>query len=373
MIFIVEVHPETFMLKYLTSGSLLRVTVISLVFLTGASAVRDAVALAPRSTFGRDRKGRVSVPLTAGEEKALTPAYLSVNAFRRAYSQWRKEHPRAKLVWMVRHGESYSNVFDLTQHPESFSPLTPRGQRHAVALADFLQDFTFDQILSSNAERAYRTVREPAGRSEGTPHIQIDTRLQEFAFWPAGNMPLEETRRVFANLVALLQTAPQRYVAPGQVSMAEFKTSLGDVLREIMGGAHSNILLGTHGMTIVLAVMEAFDLPLEKYWAAAALLPFSGYAGITVLACDADSRTWELLVYADSSYLPEDLKGKKPLTPDLEQAYYRVASERLDLLNLRGASSGLGDFFPSEASFTRLSPAKVKAALEAAAVVDSSA
>jgi broad specificity phosphatase PhoE len=293
--------------------------------------IHSSYGLAPKSAFNTKEKP-VIVALNAAEEKALTPAYPSVRDFWAKYDAWQKSHPHAKLVWLARHGESYSNVFDLTQHPTSYSPLTPRGQLHAKALADFLQGTVFDQIISSDAERTYTTVEEAAKRNPAAGRIRIDSRIQEFSFWPAGNMPLKETQRVFADLVSFLYMHPELYAAPGQISLADFKARLGQVLTELAKAEHSNILLGTHGMTIVLTVMEALNIPLEKYWAAVPFLPFSRHAGITVLSYDADIQKWELLVYADNSYLPEELKGKKPATPDLEIEYYREASMRLELL-----------------------------------------
>jgi len=348
-----------------------------------ATVLDSLYALAPQSLFGTDKKRPAIVALNAAEEKALTPSYSSVRDFWADYEAWRKAHPHAKLIWLARHGESYSNVFDLTQHPTAYSPLTPRGEMHAKALADFLQDVLFDQIISSDAERTYRTVEERAKRNPSAGQIKIDHRIQEFAFWPAGNMPLKETRRVFADLVALLYTHPQIYTAPGQVSLPDFKARLGQVLMELANAEHSNILLGTHGMTIVLTVMEALNIPLEKYWAAVPFLPFSRHAGLSILAYDPDQAKWELLVYADNSYLPQELKGKKPATAELEEEYYRVAAMRLDLLKEGRATSeeiprlgqdlGLSDFFPTQDTFTRLSPAKVRENLQSFRAVETSA
>jgi broad specificity phosphatase PhoE len=216
------------------------------------------------------------------------------------------------------------------------------------------------------------TVRELAGRKVLVDQITIEPRIQEFSFWPAGGMPLKETQTTFSNLVELFYTAPHRYAAPGQISMMNFKENLGLLFGELARNQKSNILLGTHGMTIVLAVMEALDIPLQKYWAARPYLSFTGYAGITILAYDAGREKWELLVYADSSYLPKDLKGKKPVTPDLEAVYYRTALMRLNLKKLGRGNFKLSDFSPTEATFTRPSPEKVRDALGAFAVIESS-
>jgi broad specificity phosphatase PhoE len=346
---------------------------INLAILTAIIAVTSAHALAPRSIFDKGKKGRVITPLTPAEVKALTPAYKSVKDFMTNLTDWRRTHPHAKLTWLVRHGESYSNVFDLTQDPTSYSPLTSRGREHAKALADFLQDVDFDQIITSSAERAYMTVRELAGRKVLVDQITIESRIQEFSFWPAGGMPLKETQKTFTKLVELFYTAPHRYVAPGKISMMKFKENLGLFFGELARNQKSNILLGTHGMTVVLAVMEALDIPLQKYWAARPYLSFTGYAGITILAYDASRERWELLVYADNSYLPEDLKGKKPLTSDLEAAYYQTALMRLNLKKLGRGNLKLSDFFPTEATFTRPSPEKLRDALSGFAVIESSA
>lgn len=341
--------------------------------LTLISTINTAYSLAPRSVFDTHKKKPTAVPLSRAEEKALRPQYKSVQDFWANYAEWRNAHPHAKLIWMARHGESYSNVFDLTQHPTAYSPLTPRGERHASALADFLQGVDFDNIISSDAERTYMTVRRLTEKKQQAGQIKIDPRIQEFAFWPAGNMPLKETRRVFADLAALLYTDPHRYFAPGQISLPDFKKRLGQVLGELAKDEHSNTLLGTHGMTIVLTVMEALNISLEKYWTAAPFLPFSGYTGVTILSYEPDNQKWELIVYADSSYLPKELRGKKNAERDLETEYYREANMRLELLKQGQGNLGLSDFFPTEATFMRLSPGKVRESLESIKAVETAA
>jgi broad specificity phosphatase PhoE len=89
------------------------------------------------------------------------------------------------LIYLVRHGETEWNVLRRMQGRQE-SPLTPRGERQARAMAGLLAD-----LVACEAEGEWRLVSSPLGRARQTAQaigarlglpVEIDERLAEIAF-----------------------------------------------------------------------------------------------------------------------------------------------------------------------------------------------
>lgn len=73
-------------------------------------------------------------------------------------------------VYLVRHGESLSNI---GESREFDSTLSPKGEQQAECLGRYLANVRFDKIYSSHMCRAVQTAAAVARHQEGNPEIII--------------------------------------------------------------------------------------------------------------------------------------------------------------------------------------------------------
>ncbi|MEI8344478.1 MAG: GNAT family N-acetyltransferase [Candidatus Omnitrophota bacterium] len=66
--------------------------------------------------------------------------------------------------------------------------------------------------------------------------------------------------------------------------------------------------IGTHGITIINALMSALKIPYNRMGPVLKKLGFSPNVGITVMAYNEQTGEWKLLIYGDSSYLPRFMR-----------------------------------------------------------------
>ncbi|MDQ1232705.1 2,3-bisphosphoglycerate-dependent phosphoglycerate mutase [Paenibacillus sp. SORGH_AS306] len=96
-----------------------------------------------------------------------------------------------KSIFLIRHCQAEGQAPD--------AQLTTLGQEQSMYIADFLNDFSIDYIVSSPYERAYRTIEPLASRRSLSIHTDID--LQERVL-SQENLPdwLEKLRLTFDDL-----------------------------------------------------------------------------------------------------------------------------------------------------------------------------
>ena len=138
-------------------------------------AGRFSLEYEPASSSPVDKKPAQTSfpPLSSQEMAALAPFYNSAQEFFSTFSQWAEEHPGWKLLVIVRHGESASNLFKFAQTYKSYSPLTWRGLKQAREMARFfaMSGIDFDRYITSDLERAYETMRLLAVQQGNKPEV----------------------------------------------------------------------------------------------------------------------------------------------------------------------------------------------------------
>ena len=80
-------------------------------------------------------------------------------------------------LWLIRHGESTHN-FEGRIQGQLDTKLTDLGVRQAEALAKRLEGESFDEVYSSDLERAHHTAKIALPDAD----IKLDKRLQEISF-----------------------------------------------------------------------------------------------------------------------------------------------------------------------------------------------
>jgi probable phosphoglycerate mutase len=185
-------------------------------------------------------------------------------------------------LWLIRHGETeWSRSGQHTGRTDL--PLTPDGERQAIALKAMLADVQPVLVLSSPRRRALHTAElaglrvdavDPDlaewdyGEYEGLTTAQIRERVPGWSLWthpvPGGETP-EQVRvradRVLHRALPHLAEGTVVFVAHGHISRVLGARWIGlDVLdgaRLALGTAAPSVLGGEHGQ----AVIERWNLP----------------------------------------------------------------------------------------------------------------
>lgn len=138
------------------------------------------------------------------------------------------------ILYLARHGETTWNR-ERRLAGWADVPLTERGRQQARELGQRLQGEAFDQLWSSDLQRAINTARLATGQEP-----RQDARLREIDFGQLDGLPwpsLEERWR-------LALTAYDSFQAPGGESLEQLDARLRGFLEELPAGRH---LLCAHG------------------------------------------------------------------------------------------------------------------------------
>lgn len=155
-----------------------------------------------------------------------------------------------KHIFLIRHCQADGQAPD--------APLTTLGQEQSIDLADFLNDFPINYIVSSPYERAYRTIKPLAGR-KSLP-IHTDTDLQERVL-SQNHLPdwLEKLKLTFDDL-------DLRYIG-GESSRQAMDRGIA-VLHKVMRTDAKQIAVVSHGNLISLLLKYYDDQIQFEHWQA---------------------------------------------------------------------------------------------------------
>jgi probable phosphoglycerate mutase len=167
---------------------------------------------------------------------------------------------RSRLI-ILRHGETAWNVEGRYQgHLDS--PLTPRGEAQARALARRLTGVSFTTLYSSDLGRATQTagIIAQATRHEVLP----DSRLRERNLGVFQGLLKSEIKQKLADEYRLFKTAGPDYAMPGGES-ARQAAERSLVCLEELAQRHlgETIVLVAHGGTISVLLRHTLGIPLE--------------------------------------------------------------------------------------------------------------
>ncbi|MFA6601165.1 MAG: LOG family protein [Candidatus Omnitrophota bacterium] len=293
----------------------------------------------------------------------------NLEAFLNDYERLRREYPGIRFLFLVRHGESTSNLMRLAQSYEDMSPLTLRGlgQRDDMTAYFLRKRFLPDSVYASPLERAYETVR-PLAESAGLEVIPMK-RFREVLSTPMGGIPWDLANKVWPDAWDRFLDDPDALeipsLKPGEkpiYSGRNFKEYWTKFADEFIGSAETKRMVGTHGATALLVLADLLGIPSKKFRAVYETLKSPRNLGISVVAYIPQKQEWKLMVNGDDSYLKAHLRG--PTQSSWEAAFnkirfYDLALERL-LLRLVGVrETVLEDYYPILRTFVRPSEKQV--------------
>jgi probable phosphoglycerate mutase len=163
----------------------------------------------------------------------------------------------------ARHGETiwyaenrYAGVSDI--------PLTDRGHRQALKLAEWAAGAGFDRVIASDLGRAQDTAR-PAAAALGLD-LETEHRFREVAFGEAEGLTQEETERRLPGARAAYVASPATSPFPG----GEPGTAAADRALEAVWGLgqttpDARVLVVAHSALGRLLFSALLGLPLNEY------------------------------------------------------------------------------------------------------------
>ncbi|MGC6769328.1 histidine phosphatase family protein [Enterococcus sp. LJL128] len=186
-------------------------------------------------------------------------------------------------IYFARHGKTMLNTVDRSQGWID-APLTPAGVEVAEYLGKGLEDVTFDKVYSSNSGRAIETAELVlANNGQNGMEINKDKRLREYNFGTYEGMMNEEMQTAvaeadgqtyeefmegmqkdgfyksilhFADVLAELdkdnvEEGVNWPAEDSQTIIDRLTASLDDIVKDAEKEGHKNILVVSHGMSII--------------------------------------------------------------------------------------------------------------------------
>ena len=162
----------------------------------------------------------------------------------------------------VRHGESLANTSGRWQG-QGDSPLSPQGERQALALAEYLDPADYDRFVCSDLQRALKTAEAVHRPVEPRP----EWREIDVGSWEG--LTHEEVMERFPNEIAALRSGEPIAVGGGE-SWRDLANRIDDALAKLTANAApaSHTLVTAHGGVIsilfagLLGVRERHPRPL---------------------------------------------------------------------------------------------------------------
>jgi len=164
------------------------------------------------------------------------------------------------LIILLRHGETTWNVEGRYQgHLDS--PLTPRGESQARALARRLAGVKFGALCSSDLGRASRTA---AIIAQATGHeVRLDARLRERHLGIFQGLLKSEIKQKLPDEYRLFKTAGPDHAVPGGESTRQSAQRSIACLEELARcHAGETIVVVAHGGTISALLRHTLGIPL---------------------------------------------------------------------------------------------------------------
>ena len=154
---------------------------------------------------------------------------------------------------LVRHGTTAWNEGGRWQGLTDV-PLGPQGEAQALSLREQLREQRFDQVFSSDLQRAARTAELAL---PGAPLI-LDPRLREYSFGAFEGFTVPEMQG--HPEYAAWQQDPWHRSVPGGESLQEVAARLRSWAEELGGG---QVIAFSHSIAIRTLLVDLLSLPLE--------------------------------------------------------------------------------------------------------------
>ena len=165
-------------------------------------------------------------------------------------------------IYFTRHGETEWNRAGIIQGQDD-SPLTEEGIEMGKILREKCKDIHFDAVYSSDLGRAYDTAKIICPDR----HIIKTSLLREIdvGYWSGKN--IKDVRREDRWLHSLYFDNPHKYNRIDGESLYDLRRRVEKFFEyAVYPELDKNILIVTHGVTIVAMYSIMENVPMEKFW-----------------------------------------------------------------------------------------------------------
>jgi 2,3-bisphosphoglycerate-dependent phosphoglycerate mutase len=200
---------------------------------------------------------------------------------------------------LIRHGETVWNR-ERRMQGQTDSPLSEKGLRQAILLAQRMKEFEFAALYSSDSGRASETAQFIA---EVTGHpLVVEPRLRERHFGVFEGLTGPEMQEQHPEAYARFKGREPDYAVPGGESAAAFRERALACLAEI-AARHANelVVVVTHGLVCDVAYRAAYGMDLMEPRS----FPLVN-AGINRFRFD--GAAWQCEVWGDADHLEKGLQ-----------------------------------------------------------------
>lgn len=302
----------------------------------------------------------VGVKLTPKESNRLNPKYKTVRELLKSEGPmkvWKEKNPTKKRVFIVRHAVTGAALAGASEISRGFSPIFGLGVKQAEQVRKYLVELniTIDEYGSSDLERSNRTAEIIAGVSV----IKIYPFLKALSPFPLKGIP--KTKLIMSAKDYMRKAFNRDPIGFSKAHnrtdiIARSKERYSFFQKTVARSSNSTFLLVGHSRAIPQLVGHAMGLPLKKIGQGAKFLVSNNGnppAGITILEFDPkqlENEQWELLVFGDESFMPEELKKNSRSTEKISQdrkQYFEIAkTRRQELLRGENPKLYLSDYYP---------------------------
>ncbi|WML44878.1 histidine phosphatase family protein [Neobacillus sp. PS3-40] len=172
-------------------------------------------------------------------------------------------------LYLTRHGETIWNTKNVMQGWKD-SPLTDKGVKQAMQLADRLSTVSLDAIYSSTSERAINTA-EIIKRGRPIEVIKLNS-LRELSFGIWEGKTFDENEKATPEQWFTFWEKPHLFSSDTVESFKQVQERMVNTIESIVKAHPSeNICIVTHSIALKLLMHYFEKIPLEKLWSTPAI------------------------------------------------------------------------------------------------------
>ncbi|WP_025118937.1 MULTISPECIES: histidine phosphatase family protein [unclassified Serratia (in: enterobacteria)] len=226
------------------------------------------------------------------------------------HDQANAEQPKTLRFYLVRHGQTYSNIKEMTIGGGGNAQLTPKGRYDASSLGLGLAEVEFIAGYSSTLGRAYETANQIL-RGRNMPVKQIED-LKDISWGDAEGGRIDDLTAKFGHSGNDFAFYFGTYNDPAFKSpvnaenMSDFSARFENALRQIAAqhpNENGNILVTAH---------SSMAFYLQKY---RANQPLAGLANTSVSVLELNKGKFHLIDFNNTDYLKSGYAREKALSP----------------------------------------------------------
>ena len=164
---------------------------------------------------------------------------------------------------LIRHGETEYNKKSIIQG-QTDTELNASGIKNAAKTAEFLKDYEFDHIYSSDLKRARKTASFIADKLD--IEIKESKKLREIDFGDWEGLKLEEIAAQYPDNMEAWRIDPLTNGAPGGENLSEFAARINSFFNQLLEEHKGEkLIVVTHGGVIKIYLRDVLAVKSQNF------------------------------------------------------------------------------------------------------------